>query len=222
MEEGEEPEEPLTLSAGAVDALREFYAEQDVRQKEFEDLRARADQDLDQTSLTMDAFTEDWNASQFWASKTPSERPRIHLLEFDQRFEVFKEYVPYDFHHPLRLPLELKGSFDRIICDPPFLSPDCQTKAAVTVRWLSKPEPVNVPTVSSGTKRPLSINDGKDRIRVIVCTGERMGSLVQQLHGKVGMQLTTFRPHHAKGLSNEFRCYANFECQDWTWSRSDA
>lgn len=28
----------------------------------------------------------------------------------------------------MKLPAELKGAFDRIICDPPFLSEDCQTK----------------------------------------------------------------------------------------------
>ena len=25
-------------------------------------------------------------------------------------------------------PVEMKGAFDRIVCDPPFLSDDCQTK----------------------------------------------------------------------------------------------
>lgn len=55
-------------------------------------------------------------------------RPQIKLLEIDERFGVFKEFVHYDFEHPTRLPIEMKGTFDRIICDPPFLSQDCQTK----------------------------------------------------------------------------------------------
>ena len=55
-------------------------------------------------------------------------RPQIKLLEYDDRFAVFKEYVKYDFEKAMNLPSELKGSFDRIICDPPFLSQDCQTK----------------------------------------------------------------------------------------------
>lgn len=62
------------------------------------------------------------------ASGEYSIRPKINLLEFDERFGVFKEFVHYDFEHPTRLPSELKGTFDRIICDPPFLSEDCQTK----------------------------------------------------------------------------------------------
>jgi hypothetical protein len=55
-------------------------------------------------------------------------RPQITLLEFDERFGVFKEFVRYNFEEPTKLPTELKGSFDRIIVDPPFLSQDCQTK----------------------------------------------------------------------------------------------
>lgn len=55
-------------------------------------------------------------------------RPQVKLLEIDDRFGVFKEFVHYDFEKALQLPPELKGSFDRIIVDPPFLSDDCQTK----------------------------------------------------------------------------------------------
>jgi hypothetical protein len=134
----------------------------------------------------MDAFTEDWNASQFWYSdetamvlarqlldgatdetriavvsapsafiqlknllvSTLSERkgymltsvqnsgevkcrPQITLLEFDERFAVFKEFVRYDFEKAIQLPAEMKASFDVIICDPPFLSQDCQTKGTL-------------------------------------------------------------------------------------------
>ena len=60
-------------------------------------------------------------------------RPHITLLEYDDRFGVFKEFVKYDFQHAIKLPAELKGSFDRIIVDPPFLSEDCQTKGEHTL-----------------------------------------------------------------------------------------
>lgn len=59
-------------------------------------------------------------------------RPQIKLLEFDERFSVFKEFVPYDFEKTFKLPPELKGTFDAIICDPPFLSQDCQTKGKIS------------------------------------------------------------------------------------------
>lgn len=55
----------------------------------------------------------------------------VKLFEFDPRFEVFgDDFVPYDFQQPLRgLPPQLKGAFDRVLIDPPFLSEDCQTKS---------------------------------------------------------------------------------------------
>lgn len=44
---------------------------------------------------------------------------------------MFKDdFITYDFTKPLRgLPAELKGKFDRVLMDPPFLSEDCQTKS---------------------------------------------------------------------------------------------
>ncbi|KAF2869180.1 putative N6-adenine methyltransferase-domain-containing protein [Massariosphaeria phaeospora] len=239
-------DEPPQLSADALSALQAFYGERDTRAKHFEDLKAQAEDEFDGGKLSMDAFTEDWNASQFWYDdetatilarqllegatdetriavvSAPSAfvkvkgllssgeyacKPQITLLEFDERFAVFKEFVHYDFQHPIRLPIELKGSFDRVICDPPFLSQDCQTKAALTVRWLAKswtpPDPSNKAT----------------SFQFISCTGERMQELIEKLYAKVGARTTTFEPKHAKGLSNEFRCYANFECGAWAWAK---
>jgi len=34
------------------------------------------------------------------------------------------------------LPVDMKGKFDRIICDPPFLSADCQTKGTTSTYGL--------------------------------------------------------------------------------------
>lgn len=33
-----------------------------------------------------------------------AERPKIYLLEFDERFGVFPEFVFYDFQQPFKLP----------------------------------------------------------------------------------------------------------------------
>lgn len=158
--------------------LQQFYTEKATCEKAFEDLKTAAEDDFATKPLSMESFTEDWNASQFWYTnetatslakqlledenaeteiavvsapsvflqlknilamkKEGEERPRLTLLEFDERFNVFKEFVKYDFEHPTRLPAELKGKFNRIIVDPPFLSEDCQTKAALTVRWMAK------------------------------------------------------------------------------------
>jgi 16S rRNA G966 N2-methylase RsmD len=230
-----------------LDILKEFYNERDTRQKAFEDLKAQAEDEFDtKKPLSMDAFTEDWNASQFWynddtatklakqllsgvkhetkiavisapsvflqlknliVEQDTSSQPHITLLEFDERFGVFKEFVKYDFEQPIKLPPELKGQFDAVICDPPFLSEDCQTKAALTVRWLAKKWPASGSAISTSSKQQL---------KLITCTGERMETLIHKLYAKVGIKTTSFEVVHAKGLSNEFRCYANFESDIWT------
>jgi hypothetical protein len=51
--------------------------------------------------------------------------------------------------------------------------------------------------------------------RVMVCTGERMRDLITRLYRPVGVKETTFEVTHKKGLSNEFRCYANFDSEHW-------
>ncbi|KAF2800835.1 hypothetical protein K505DRAFT_292072 [Melanomma pulvis-pyrius CBS 109.77] len=240
-------DETPQLSIGALDALKEFYRERDEQIKKFEEIKAQAEDDLEvREKLSMDAFTEDWNASQFWyndetattfarqlldgtkdethiavvsapsvfiqlknllASGEYSCRPQITLLEFDERFAVFKEFVHYDFAKPMKLPVELKGSFDRIIADPPFLSQDCQTKTALTVRWLARSW-----TAIDPSKKAESFH-------LIVSTGERMESIIAKLYAKPGLRTTTFEPKHAKGLSNEFQCCSNFECDAWTWAK---
>lgn len=130
-------------------------------------------------------------------------KPKLTLLEHDNRFAVFAdEFVFYDFAQPLKLPSHLKGAFDRVIVDPPFLSEDCQTKAALTVRWMLK---------SSQGKEEEKEEKG-EKPKIIACTGERMETLVtEKLYKSYGLRTTTFEPKHARGLSNEFYCYANFE-----------
>ncbi|PSS07073.1 hypothetical protein M430DRAFT_110707, partial [Amorphotheca resinae ATCC 22711] len=228
------------LSGAALAALQEFYADREARAQQFEELREAAEKREEKKVWSMELFAEDWNESQFWysdetatalarellrdagpgstivvvsapsvfiqlknllASSTNS--PKIILLEYDKRFAIFPEFIFYDFKAPLNLPQSLKGCADRIICDPPFLSEDCQTKAALTVRWLSK------------TWERSSAQ------RLIVCTGERMETLVHTLYRGPGIETTTFEPRHAKGLSNEFFCYANFESELWGWRRKD-
>lgn len=175
-------------------------------------------------------------------------KPTVFLLEHDHRFGIFPEFTYYDFAQPVKLPGEyhhptacenlsspswttyshyhhcsqviphirllyspysvlteaghLKASVDRFVIDPPFLSEDCQTKMALTVRWMAKKQPAG---------------DSK----VIISTGERMESLVTKLYRSFGLRTTNWAPVHAHGLSNEFYCYANFECDKWKWKAAD-
>jgi hypothetical protein len=236
------------LPADTLQMLQKFHQEKDDRNQQFEDLKSQAETRFQHGNdkLSMDHFGEDWNASQFWYTdetarilakqllndvnegtaiavvSAPSVyvqlhnvlvevesaiRPQICLLEYDKRFEVVgSDFVFYDFQHPLRLPPELKGRFDRIICDPPFLSEDCQTKTALTVRFLAR-----------DWAAPHNSNTG---LRLISCTGERMEPIITKLYGSLNMGTTTFEPEHTRGLSNEFRCYANFECADWQYRQT--
>ncbi|KAK4228187.1 putative N6-adenine methyltransferase-domain-containing protein [Podospora fimiseda] len=237
-------EDELALSSSALDALKQFYAERDARAEHFAKLHQKAEElheaatsqdDSEPKLLSMDAFTEDWNESQFWYSDEcanffakqllkdataetkiavvsapsvfvqlknilnaadPSQpKPTIYLLEHDRRFAVFPEFVFYDFAKPTQLPEQLKSSINHLILDPPFLSTDCQTKSALTVSWLLSKE-----------KKPT---------KLVICTGERMQPLIMKLYKNHGIFTTDFEPVHAKGLANEFYCYANFECLGW-------
>lgn len=189
---------------------------------------------FDATQRSIADFQEDWNLSQFWYSDATQEllarelmdvvnkggkvavisAPSVYskmlqvfgetsedgvwdkvlLMEFDTRFErLAKWFVHYDFNSPLNIPKDLKGKFDRILIDPPFLSEECQTKAAITARFMAK----------------------QDTGSVIVCTGERMKDVIKKVYPTT--KITTFRPEHGNGLSNEFRCYANYESELGNW-----
>jgi hypothetical protein len=57
------------LSSTTLDALKEFYADRDAREKAFQTLKLGALKDEPcKPPLTMEAFAENWNESQFWVS----------------------------------------------------------------------------------------------------------------------------------------------------------
>ncbi|XP_056097325.1 EEF1A lysine methyltransferase 1 isoform X2 [Rhinichthys klamathensis goyatoka] len=62
------------------------------------------------------------------------------LLEFDRRFAAYgDEFVFYDYNNPLFLSEDLlPQSFDIVIADPPYLSEECLSKVALTVKYLTK------------------------------------------------------------------------------------
>lgn len=63
------------LSGSALDALKEFYADRDAKEKEFENLKAKKNiGDI----LSMDTFTENWNDSQFWVCPPPNLPSIVH------------------------------------------------------------------------------------------------------------------------------------------------
>ena len=79
-------------------------------------------------------------------------------------------------------------------------------KAALSARWLAK---------RWSKDDSLMRAEELPKTQLIICTGERMSSIIDKLYRKVGVGVTTFLPEHSKGLSNEFRCFANFDCAYW-------
>ncbi|PHH69033.1 hypothetical protein CDD83_5848 [Cordyceps sp. RAO-2017] len=75
----EDNDNSITLSAHAVAALAEFNAEKDSLRAKFDELQAEAEGHV-HGSLSMEAFTENWNESQFWYSE---ETANILANQFD-------------------------------------------------------------------------------------------------------------------------------------------
>ncbi|SCV00437.1 LANO_0F06876g1_1 [Lachancea nothofagi CBS 11611] len=237
-----ESEIELSLSAHALAALQEFKNEEEERENRFKQLYDEA-QRKSELQKGMDLFKEDWQLSQFWYSdetadiyadamlegadentviviisapsvfaaiskRTASTLPtkHIHLFEYDTRFEVLagsEHYHYYDYNEPLTFPDSLKGKVDRLVIDPPFLNEDCQSKFSITAKALQNPN-----------KRAKTAS-GNFQHRTICSTGERMAGVLSELYPDC--KLTDYYPNHAKGLSNEFRCYANFEWNEWKY-----
>ena len=64
---------------------------------------------------------------------------KVRLFEHDKRFARFgSDFTFYDYKSPLEIPRDLRESFDVVFADPPFLSEECLTKTAVTVKFLAK------------------------------------------------------------------------------------
>ena len=56
-----------TLSNDTMMALKEFYSEKDHQQQQLDNLKVQINSNP-QLPLSMEMFSEDWNASQFWVN----------------------------------------------------------------------------------------------------------------------------------------------------------
>ncbi|KAI5749376.1 hypothetical protein M8J76_006859 [Diaphorina citri] len=109
---------------------------------------------------------------------------KVTLFEYDTRFKIYgSDFVFYDYKAPLDVPRELSAHYDLVVLDPPFLSDECLTKAAVTAKFLAKHD-------------------------ILVCTGEIMQDLALRL---LGVKKCKFIPRHKNNLANDFACFVNFD-----------
>lgn len=237
-------DEPLTLSSHALAALQEFKTEETARKEQFAKLFQELETRFDELKkVSIDDFKEDWQLSQFWyaddtadilakallegadedtvvciasapsvyaaVTRLPAEQvptKHIYLLEYDKRFEVMagkKHFGFYDYNMPDEVPEEIRNKCHRLLIDPPFLEEECQTRSAKAARNLLAP--------NTGEKTKT----GDDKVKLISSTGERMRDIIRKTYPET--RLTSFLPEHKNGLSNEFRCYASFECAYWTF-----
>lgn len=113
-----------------------------------------------------------------------SDRVSAVVLEYDRRFAAYgKDFVYYDYNQPVSFEAGVEPqSFDVVLADPPYLSEECLSKVALTVKHLSK---------------------GK----VLLCTGAVMEKLAKDL---LEVKMCSFLPKHKRNLSNEFRCFVNY------------
>ncbi|AMD21855.1 HFL001Wp [Eremothecium sinecaudum] len=233
----------LQLSAHALAALQEFKQEEQERLEKFQNLYNVADNKFeeDRKQHGMELFKEDWQLSQFWYTEETAKllatallegadentciavvsapsvyaaiqtfhedkipTKNIYLLEYDKRFEMLAgkdNFFFYDYVNPLDFDDRIKGKVDRLLIDPPFLNKHCQENSSITAKALLKP--------NDNSKTDF----GYPKHRLISCTGERMAEVISAVYPDT--KVTDFYPEHANGLSNEFRCYANFEWDKW-------
>ncbi|XP_011831911.1 PREDICTED: N(6)-adenine-specific DNA methyltransferase 2 [Mandrillus leucophaeus] len=203
-----EDDETPQLSAYALAALQEFYAEQ----------KQQIDLDEDD-KYNIGIIEENWQLSQFWYSQetalrlaqeaiaavgeggriacvsAPSvyqklrelcrENFTVYIFEYDKRFAMYgEEFIFYDYNNPLDLPERIAAhSFDIVIADPPYLSEECLRKTSETIKYLT-------------------------RGKILLCTGAIMEEQAAEL---LGVKMCTFVPKHTRNLANEFRCYVNYD-----------
>ncbi|XP_072261155.1 EEF1A lysine methyltransferase 1 [Pyxicephalus adspersus] len=211
MEGRDEDDDVPQLSAHTLAALQEFYAEQEQRESlksgpEYDQFSVGAveeDWQLsqfwydDETALRLakEALEASGENGRIACVSAPStyqklkglagDNVSISLLEYDRRFSVYgDDFVFYDYNNPLDLSDRLQPhSYDIVLADPPYLSEECLSKTAETIRYLAK---------------------GK----ILLCTGAVMEDLVKKI---LGLKMCKFIPRHTRSLANEFRCYSNYE-----------
>ncbi|KAB7498832.1 Protein-lysine N-methyltransferase n6amt2 [Armadillidium nasatum] len=210
MSDTETNDDPPQLSAETMKALLEFYEEQEEREQKLQEISEDRVPDTFEENWNMSQFwyseeTADALAKEclrviedegkiaciscptlYRSIKKLKEDSYCNIFEYDTRFAVFKEeFIFYDFKAPLDVPRQLRGEFSVLIADPPYLSNDCLTKTAITIKFLAKPD-----------------------AKIILCTGSIMEELADRL---LKLKRCKYPIKHNKRLSNPFVCYANYD-----------
>ncbi len=57
-----------------------------------------------------------------------------HLFEYDERYSARGDFSLYDYNRPDDVAPELRGAFDVVVADPPYLADECFLKTAECAR----------------------------------------------------------------------------------------
>ncbi|KAG5283097.1 hypothetical protein AALO_G00038260 [Alosa alosa] len=170
------------LSAATLAALQEFYDDQKMGQGQATDIYA------------VGAVEEDWGMSQFWYNEETAtaasrgghtagwQRGQDSMPQLPKRVPAAEKERPGGHQRSYR-----RASVHKALTlsspDPPYLSEECLSKVAITVKFLTK---------------------GK----TLLCTGAIMEEHAKKL---MALKMCNFLPKHSHNLANEFRCYTNYE-----------
>ncbi|KAK4301670.1 hypothetical protein Pmani_026199 [Petrolisthes manimaculis] len=206
-------DEVLQLSAATMGALMEFYKEQQEREDRMKEIEEGNIPETFEENWKMSQFWYHEDTAMelareclrlagndgsiacvsaptlYRALKKLEHNCTVKVFEYDTRFAVYKDdFVFYDYKNPLAVSRELREQFDVVVADPPYLSEECLTKTAVTVKFVMKED-----------------------ARIILCTGHVMEDLVNRL---LGVSKCQFEIKHENNLSNPFVCYANYNLDE--------
>mmetsp|Transcript_54456 Transcript_54456/g.117886 ORF Transcript_54456/g.117886 Transcript_54456/m.117886 type:complete len:397 (+) Transcript_54456:49-1239(+) len=74
----------------------------------------------------------------------PDVRARCHLLDFDRQWENDPGFVFYDYNEPEGIPHGIRGTFDFLLIDPPFITSEAWALYAKAAKLLMKSQGAKV------------------------------------------------------------------------------
>ena len=117
-------------------------------------------------------------------------REQCFVFDFDKKWSKDRGFVFYDFNKPSEVSPELKGTFNLIVIDPPFITEDVWSKYAITAKLLLKPG-----------------NSGQQNL---ICTTVQENA--PMMHRLLGVQPCSYRPS-IPNLVYQYCLYTNFESE---------